>query len=233
MPGQPQQQPGEAVLATRRRLMEAAGEVFAAKGFKAATVRDICTRAGANVAAINYHFGDKERLYGEVLRYAHACAMQRHPPELGVAPLAPPEERLRAFVVSFLRRMFDEGRPAWHGRLISREMVEPTAALARLVKQDLHPRRDQLTGIVREIIGPSAEVNDELLRHCVMSIVGQCLSFFHGRQMLERLYPQQGFDSASIEERAQQIYRFSLGALRSFGSKQARRAVSRTRKRAQ
>jgi AcrR family transcriptional regulator len=197
---------------THRRLLEAAGEVFAAKGFKSATVRDICTRAGANVAAINYHFGDKERLYAEVLRFAHACAMDKYPPEMGVSDESPPEDRLRAFIVSFLLRMFDEGRPAWHVKLMSREMVEPTAALGRLVKQDLYPRRDRLTGIVREITGPPAD--DRLLRHCVMSIVGQCLSFFHGRKMLERLYPEQKFDPAGVQERAEYIYRFSLAALR-------------------
>ena len=64
---------------TRQRLLEAAGEIFAEQGFRQTTVRDICARAGANVAAVNYHFGDKEKLYSEVLRFAHGCAvgMQR------------------------------------------------------------------------------------------------------------------------------------------------------------
>ena len=53
---------------TRRQLLEAAGEVFAEAGFRDATVREICRRAGANIAAISYHFGDKEKLYAEVLR---------------------------------------------------------------------------------------------------------------------------------------------------------------------
>ena len=52
---------------TRDRLIEAAGELFAEKGFKETTVRDIIERAGANLAAVNYHFGDKERLYEEVI----------------------------------------------------------------------------------------------------------------------------------------------------------------------
>ena len=51
---------------TKARLLEAAGEEFAEKGFELARVRAICERAGANLAAINYHFGDKEQLYVEV-----------------------------------------------------------------------------------------------------------------------------------------------------------------------
>src|SRR5580693_1138195 len=105
---------------TRQRLLEAGGEVFAAKGFKAATVREICRKAGANVASVNYHFGDKEKLYVEVLRFSHACAIDRHPPTFGVNDTSHPEDRLRAFIVSFVHRMFDTGRPAWHGKLMSR-----------------------------------------------------------------------------------------------------------------
>src|SRR5271168_3629349 len=84
---------------TRRQLLEAAGEVFAEVGFRDATVREICQRAGANVAAINYHFGDKENLYEEVLRYAQGKALEKYPLLLGVAETAPPEERLHAFVL--------------------------------------------------------------------------------------------------------------------------------------
>ena len=60
---------------TKARLLESAGEEFAQKGFELARVRSICDRAGANLAAINYHFGDKEQLYVEVLREAHRCGL--------------------------------------------------------------------------------------------------------------------------------------------------------------
>jgi AcrR family transcriptional regulator len=198
-------------LRTRARLLEAAGEVFAVKGFRSTTVREICRRAGANVAAINYYFGDKEKLYGEVLRYAHACAMEKHPPEMDTTAASSAEDRLRAFIVSFLHRLFDNGRPAWHSKLISREMVEPTGALRGLVKQNLQARRERLEQIIGELVGDAGD--QRLIRHCVLSIVGQCISFYHARAMLEHLYPELSFEPSGIEERAEYIFRFSLAAI--------------------
>src|SRR5262245_8855220 len=106
-------------LETRQRLLEAAGEVFADVGFRNATVRDICQRARANVAAVNYHFGDKESLYAEVLRYAFRFAMEKYPPSMGLAADATVEQRLHAFVKSFLLRILDVGRSSWAGKLMS------------------------------------------------------------------------------------------------------------------
>jgi len=96
-------------VATRSQILEAAGEVFAEVGFRVATVREICHRANVNIAAINYHFGDKERLYAEVLRYSQERAMEKYPPRLNVSPTAPAEEKLRAFIHSFLLRIFAKG----------------------------------------------------------------------------------------------------------------------------
>ena len=54
--------------ATRAAILDAAKKLFAAKGFGAATVRDICTAAGANIALVSRYFGSKRELYAEVCR---------------------------------------------------------------------------------------------------------------------------------------------------------------------
>src|SRR5262249_30600145 len=103
--------PGWATMAdadvTRSRLLEAAGEEFAEKGFAAARVRSICRRSGANPAAINYHFGGKEQLYVAAVLEAHRCQMSERA-EAAIDPSAPPRERLRAFIHQFLENVLSK-----------------------------------------------------------------------------------------------------------------------------
>jgi AcrR family transcriptional regulator len=199
---------------TRRKLMESAGEVFAETGFRDATVREICRRAGANIAAVNYHFGDKEKLYTEVLRYAQAKAVEKYPPLLDVAADAPAEKKLRAFVNSLLLRVFDKGPTAWHGKLMLREMIEPTAALDLLVEERLRPMAAQLWQIVAEIL--DRPFNDERVRQCSFSVVSQCVFYHHCQPVISRLYPQQTFDPAGITRLADHIACFSLAAMKNL-----------------
>lgn len=198
---------------TRRELLEAAGEVFAEFGFRDATVREICRRAGANVAAVNYHFGDKETLYIEVLRYAQSKALAKYPPLLDVTADAPPEEKLRAFVKSFLLRIFDKGPTSWHGKLMSREMIEPTAALDSLVEERMRPMAGQLWQIVAALLDCAPD--DERVRLCAFSVVSQCVFYHHCRPVICRLFPkQQSLDKAEIERLAEHITVFSLAAMK-------------------
>jgi AcrR family transcriptional regulator len=94
---------------TPKSLLAAASEVFAEKGYRDATIAEICERAKANVAAVNYHFGDKETLYTEAWRHSFSESVKAHPPDGGVSDSAPPEKRLRGQVVALLRRIADEG----------------------------------------------------------------------------------------------------------------------------
>src|SRR5262245_12146367 len=135
---------------TRTRLLEAAGEVFAERGFRDATVREICTRAGANIAAVNYYFRGKEGLYAQVVDYAQSCMRQAYP--LHIDSGAPAEDRLVQFIRAFLWRVLDDARPAWHTKLMSREMVEPTAALDRVVANTIRPTFLALSQILAELL---------------------------------------------------------------------------------
>ena len=201
---------------TKTRLILAAGEVFARDGFRSATVREICRRAGTHVGAVNYHFRDKEGLYAAVLDYSHRSAVAKYPSAAGLAAAAGPEERLRAFVRAFLLRLLDEGAPAWHGKLMAREIADPSGALGQLAQGSIKTQYTLLVDILRDLLGeppagPGGE--SEQLFLAAMSIVGQCLHHFTARRVIGVLRPP-AFDPADIERIADHITRFSLGGLR-------------------
>lgn len=199
---------------TEKRLLEAAGRIFAEHGYRGATIRQICEKAGANIAAVNYHFGDKEGLYMAVLRSVPSALAERYPSDSGLAPEAGAEEKLRAYVRSLLRRVFDEGRPGWYAKIMVREMIEPTRALDTLVEEAARPIHRELAGIVRELVGP--EASEELVRLCTLSIIAQCVYYHYARAVLRRLYPEQTYAPEDIDRLAAHISTFSLAALRKF-----------------
>jgi AcrR family transcriptional regulator len=201
---------------TRERLLEAAGEVFARRGFRAATIREICRWAGANVAAINYHFGDKSKLYAEVLKHGLTLALRKYPPNLGLPEDAGYEERLKGFIRSFLLRMLDEGRPAWHGQIMAREIADPTDALDTVVEESIRPQIDLLRQIIQGLVGP--DFSEARVRLCGASIVGQCMYYRHARPVVTRLYPEINYSQGNIESIAEHVAQFSLAALKQMAS---------------
>src|SRR5271170_2875404 len=115
------QKPNSSSVDTRELILNAAGRIFAENGFHATTVRQITREAGVNLAAVNYHFHDKQELYFSALKSAYQAAARTAAADTAGSP----EKRLRAFVHGFLGYLLDPKRPAWQGRLIAREMAEP------------------------------------------------------------------------------------------------------------
>src|ERR1700681_4471231 len=112
---------------TREQLLDVAGRVFADRGYQAATVREICVRAGANVAAVNYHFGDKLGLYSEVLQQSVRAA-QIEAIQNALDKTARPADILRAVIRARLRGVCRGDLPDWHCRLLTHELAQPTPA---------------------------------------------------------------------------------------------------------
>lgn len=210
---------------TRSQLIDAAAGVFAEVGFHHARVRDICQRAGANVAAVNYHFGDKERLYAEVLKESFVRVMARYPLDLGVTPKSSAEERLKAFIHSYFLRIFACDGDSRHSRMILREMVEPTGALDQMVEQVVRPTSAVLEGILTELLGPKVPAGARRL--CGMSVIGQALFYIHCQPVIRRAFPDVRFGPEEIERLAAHVTAFSLAgiyAVRDGAKKSARRS---------
>ncbi len=208
---------------TRQALLEAAADVFAREGFQKSTIREISHRARANIAAVNYHFGDKEGLYAEVLKQQGELAQARFPALAGLHAGASPEAQLAAFIRSFLQRVLSEEIANRHGRMMAREMVEPTAALDRLVREVIQPQANLLHRIVRDLLSPAAD--PATVHLCGLSVVGQVLFYAHCRPVLTRLEPRDAYDLIELDRLSHHITQFSLAAIRSF----ARQRRSETR----
>jgi AcrR family transcriptional regulator len=194
---------------TRQRLIEAAGEVFAEHGFRAATVRDICARARANLAAVNYHFGDKFGLYVEAVQAAHCGNTEMLNPHWPAGMDA--RTKLRVFIREWLKHFLDERRPAWQAKLMLREMAEPTEACAKLVEAYIRPMAQSLHDILIELL--PAEVTEEDRWLIGFSIVGQCLFYKVHRPVAELLFGKEKYHELDLDRLSEHIGRFSLAAL--------------------
>ena len=201
----------EDAVRTRKSLLAAASEVFAEKGYHDATIAEICERAKANGAAVNYHFGDKETLYVEAWRHSFSQSLKAHPPDGGVSEDARPEERLRGQVEALLRRIADANNKEF--LIVHRELANPTGLLEEVTRKDLRPLREKMETLVRELLGPRA--SDMQVRFCAIGIVSQCISPMLVRRM-EKTRPQGKDDFPGIDDidsYAKHVVKFSLAGI--------------------
>ncbi len=213
---------------TRQKLLRAAVHVFARKGYEGATVREICSRAKANVAAVNYHFGDKASLYAAVLEDIFSKAYQDMPQEdmaLILDDAADPEARLRAYVRSFFCWVFgaedkstdpeEHKQCADMGAVYIGEMARPTAALDRIVERWIVPEINALRSILAAIFARMGipEPPEAMARACCGSVVGQILHYAHSRPIIVRVSPDQPPIHEMMDALVNHVVTFSLGGL--------------------
>lgn len=221
--------PREDAARTQERLLAAASEAFAEKGYRQATVSEICERAKSNVAAVNYHFGDKETLYIKSWRNAFYESLKVYPPDGAVGADAPPEERLRGRVKALIRRITSPQNREF--LIVLRELASPTGLLDEVTRKDLRPLRESMEGLIRELLGPQA--SETQVRFCAIGIVSQCFipmlmkRMDRGRQEDRSDY----FGIDDIESYADHVVEFSLAGIRSLrgeterGTKQIHRGI--------
>jgi AcrR family transcriptional regulator len=191
------------------RLLEAAGEEFASKGYDATRIRAICERARANIAAVNYHFGDKQQLYVDAVLHAHQCGMGAAGED--VPGSLTPAEQLRCFIHHFLSSVLAIHDPDdWRHRLMLREMLHPTAAVDVLIREAIRPKFELIAQIMRRFC-PRAD--DRKLHALAFSVIGQCLHYKMARTVTERLIGQDAFDELDLDYLTDHITSFTLAAL--------------------
>ena len=156
---------------TRQKILNTAGQQFADKGYKGTTIRDICRKAGVNVAAVNYHFGGKETLYKEVVASSHPADVRdktEFPPDM------PARDKLHAFILGFLTHIRSLPRDSWHLRLMMRELNNPTPCCRDAICRIFQDRLDELMAIFEELVPGAPEY---FLKRLAFGIFGQCIVY--------------------------------------------------------
>jgi AcrR family transcriptional regulator len=195
---------------TRSRLIEAASAIFAERGYQAATTREICIRARANAAAVNYHFGDKLGLYKAALKSVigrEELAVER------LALLAMPADRaLRCFIQAMFENLSGRDAADQYTRLMAHELSEPTPGLALVVDQLIAPRARLLSEIVARVTAGSARsLATRLAAH---SIMAQIVHYMHARPVIKILWPTWRINAAARRRIIDHVTTFSLAGLR-------------------
>ena len=196
---------------TRARLLEAAGEEFSSLGYEGATIRSIALRAGANLAAVNYHFGDKESLYEQVVIHAHRMLVPHEPHEEAVG--MPPREGLRVWIRSMLGQVLGmQAQRGWQHELILREMMRPTRASAALVREVIGPRFGCLRLMILAI---RPDLDDRSLNAFCFSVVGQCLFYRTAGTLASHLVGEEAFHALDLDFLSGHISELMLAGLES------------------
>ncbi len=206
---------GEAQEA-QQRLLDAAEEMFAQKGFNGTSIRDLTTKANCNLASINYHFGDKQELYEELFRWRlremrdsrlkaiKAVMTGKAKPTL--------EKLLHAYAVAFLEPLSDPERNWRFMQLFARELVEQRLSRNTFLEEMAAPI---MAALEKAIAAVCPHLDKRNVQMSIHSIVGQLIHVMHAKAMLEG---GQGRAIATfdIDEAIDHIVKFSAAGIRAF-----------------
>ena len=167
---------------TRARLLDAAEELFAERGYHAASVRDITSAAGSNLAAVNYHFGGKAELYRAVFVRRLAALRDRRGRAIEEATRKRGRSRaqvLRGLAVAYLEPLVDGTSARRWARLSLRELLDPQLSPDLFFDEMVEPTHDALAAA---LVKACPGLDPDLARVCVESLIGQLnqLRLLHG-----------------------------------------------------
>ena len=179
---------------TRKKILEAAEEIFANKGLAGARVDEIAKMAGVNKRMIYAYFESKENLYVTVLKIVYSRLAEL---EKTIDSLASPEDAVRKFIQGYFKFLNDNPNfvslVLWEN-LNKAEFID----LSEAVKIK-HPAVEAIRAIVR--IGKKYNVFKESasIDEIVMAVNMFCFSYFSNRYTMPKLLGVNLYDKESIE----------------------------------
>jgi TetR/AcrR family transcriptional regulator, regulator of cefoperazone and chloramphenicol sensitivity len=170
----------------RSRLVMAALQLFAEKGFEGAATREICEMAAVNISAIRYYFGDKAGLY----RAAFTEPMCDAPCRTKIETYAnlPLSEALRLFFREFLDPLKRGEELRLVMKLHFREMLEPTGAWQQEIDAEIKPQHEAIVSLLKQHLGLTRMDVD--VHRLAFAIIGMAVHYYVGHEVVSAISPQ-------------------------------------------
>jgi AcrR family transcriptional regulator len=163
------------------------------------------------LAGVNYYFGDKEKLYIQTVKRAQQISAAQVPmPDAARSGF--PEERLRVFVRTLLKRMVGIDEAAWQSKLMMREVLQPTRACREMVEEYFQPEFDLLLDILDGLLPRRTPAHRR--QQIGFSVIGQCLFYRVAGGVVGMLIPpDQRQKYYSVEQLSEHVSWIVLAAL--------------------
>lgn len=205
---------------TRARILETAGQLFAAHGFAGTPSKTIAAQAEVDLASINYHFGSRHGLYQATLAEAHRRVMDiASLRALADSPLSA-EDKLHT-LIRHLVDMSRSERSGWHLTVLATEFLAPSLHLETLFSQEVLPKALVLKQIIAGITGMPED--DPALTRSVVSILAPCLVLLLGGRGIPG--PLQELSRQPADAIVAHLYQFAMGGLRACSPTPAQREL--------
>lgn len=201
------------------RLLDAAEQLFSDHGFEGTSVRDIAGAAGCNIAAVNYYFGGKDKLYTEVwrrqlvqMRDARLNAIEQVMSESGGKPVL--EDLLRSFANAFVGPFRDEIRSRRFMNLMAREMIDQRVPVNLFIDEVVKPTMGATSGALLKSCPGLEESRIPLL---IVFLAGQLLHVVHIKAMFEQAKTTE-IPAFDLNEAVDHIVKFSAAGIRAYAN---------------
>ncbi|HEX6529200.1 MAG TPA: TetR/AcrR family transcriptional regulator [Burkholderiales bacterium] len=187
---------------TRTRILDAAEELFMQHGFEGTSMRHLTSRAGVNLAAVNYHFGSKHALIEAVFRRRLDPMNAERIAALERLQDGSPEKIIRAFVGPSLRLIEDSsGGGRNFIRLLGRTYSEPAKEIRALIGQMYAPAMERYKAALKRALPQMPE--DEMVwrMHFMFGTLAYTLAATDTVQLIAGCKPEDRYDAELLEER--------------------------------
>jgi AcrR family transcriptional regulator len=144
-------------MTVKDKLINSAIKVFSKNGYRDAKVAEIVRGAKANIAAVNYYFGSKEKLFIQVLRRAFAISQETYPITGNLSKEEPAEKRLEVYARAIVARTLDPGPAGAYSRIMAKTVHSPGTPIDTICNEVTTLQVVPLREILVDYLGPQEE----------------------------------------------------------------------------